>query len=557
MYLKMLFVRGAAAATFLFCVLVGSAQVELRDTVVTWRHHQFELHQDYSMMSFTTSDDEITEVVFSDAKVIENELIRLVVLPGYGARVLSFVYKPTGHEYLYQSACGSAYGMGEGNFYYDWLMVYGGIFPTLPESEHGKTWLLPWTYTVVKATEEEVTIRMEHTDNQSYNGAPGKFNNGITGITCRVEVSVYQNQSKWDFDVSLINEKETAVNYEYWTCTTLAPGSEPGDTGTPQSAEIVAAANEYLAGWSPGAWIGGNNQRYDFADINVLDEWENMGIAYAERLNGNYWGVINHENEEGIFRISENTETPGMKLWTWGRNNIDNNLYDFSNGGADNYIELWAGTSKAFFEDATLAAGEVKQWRETYCPTIGVTAIDTINQLAVLHAEWQEATEAVRFEANTFNAATAFRLLVELRDGQGETQILRDELLDFDPMGLAGEVAIGPLDLPAGQYEMEVKLTDEDGNAMISTQEAFRIEGPLASLQKERMSVRSTQNGYLSLGFSESGHTLQVVNIQGQVLYYSEVTGKVLDVPVPASGLYILTLSGAGFAERTKVIATR
>ncbi len=29
--------------------------------------------------------------------------------------------------------------MKAGNFYYDWLMVYGGIFPTFPDPEHGRS----------------------------------------------------------------------------------------------------------------------------------------------------------------------------------------------------------------------------------------------------------------------------------------------------------------------------------------------------------------------------------------------------------------------------------
>ena len=45
-----------------------------------------------------------------------------------------------------------------------------------------------------------------------------------------------------------------------------------------------------------------------------------MGIAYAapDMQGGNFWGVINHDNEEGIIRIADNTVTPGLKMWTWG-----------------------------------------------------------------------------------------------------------------------------------------------------------------------------------------------------------------------------------------------
>ena len=42
------------------------------------------------------------------------------------------------------------YGIKGDIFYYDWLMVYGGIFPTFPDAEHGKTWLKLWNFRVVK-----------------------------------------------------------------------------------------------------------------------------------------------------------------------------------------------------------------------------------------------------------------------------------------------------------------------------------------------------------------------------------------------------------------------
>ena len=51
-----------------------------------------------------------------------------------------------------------------------------------------------------------------------------------------------------------------------------------------------------------------------------LQNWPTMGIAYAapDMQGGNFWGVINHDNEEGIIRIADNEVTPGMKMWTWG-----------------------------------------------------------------------------------------------------------------------------------------------------------------------------------------------------------------------------------------------
>lgn len=66
----------------LFLANQTSAQVILRDTTVNWQHHRSELRGDYS----TASDTDIDEVSFS-GKVLENDLIRHVVLPEYGAKI--------------------------------------------------------------------------------------------------------------------------------------------------------------------------------------------------------------------------------------------------------------------------------------------------------------------------------------------------------------------------------------------------------------------------------------------------------------------------------------
>jgi hypothetical protein len=114
---------------------------------------------------------------------------------------------------------------------------------------------------------------MEHTDTTAYAGAPGGFNNGITSITCQIEVSVYSGSSAWDFDVKLINNQSQSVNYEYWTCTTLTPGSEMGNTGSPLNSEMVVPFDQYEAAWSPGGWIGNYGTLYNVDRIDFLSKW--------------------------------------------------------------------------------------------------------------------------------------------------------------------------------------------------------------------------------------------------------------------------------------------
>src|ERR1700682_5600229 len=103
--------------------------------------------------------------------VLENRYLKVTLLPEFGGRILSIIYKPTGHEQLYRTEVGVPYGIKGGNFYYDWLMVYGGIFPTFPDAEHGKTWLKPWDFKVVKESAGEVTVSMSLKDDFEYSAA--------------------------------------------------------------------------------------------------------------------------------------------------------------------------------------------------------------------------------------------------------------------------------------------------------------------------------------------------------------------------------------------------
>jgi len=542
--------------TFFLLPIVLHSQVQLRDTIISWQHHMFELNDDYSVNTYSTNDNDIQQVQFS-GKVIENELIRLVVVPEYGARIISFVYKPTNHEYLYQSECGSPYGMNDGNFYYDWLMVYGGIFPTFPEPEHGKTWLLPWNFNVEENTGDSVIISMEYTDTTMFDNTPGQFNNGITNITCRIEVGVYMGSSLWDFNVSLKNNTENDVNYEYWTCTTLTPGSNIGNTGSPLNSEMVVPIENYEAAWSPGNWIGNYGSLYDFTNINYLSEWDDMGIAYANNLVDNYWGVINHDNEEGIFRISENIETPGMKFWTWGKYNVDNDLYDFSNGGKDNYIELWAGVSDAFFTDAILSSLEEISWNEAYCPTVNLAGITKINNQLAVNIGWNQDNKSLYYELLAFNPNLDYRVNMYLT-GENNYPVI-DNTIYASALGNTDEFIMDYIG--NGNYTIGFEVYDQNDELILFAEKDISITTTgtddllAANGNHNSMTIISKGNRKVNISMDVvENYKLQIFNISGQLVLNSNFTGASLNAFLPSNGIYIVNVVGEKSSYSDKII---
>ena len=129
-------------ALLLFIKINLFAQVELRDTIIYWDQFEHSLDQYYSIESYSSS--EIEEVYF-DGIVLENELVKICLVPEYGARILSFVYKPTGHEQLYQNPVGVPYAINSNIFYHDWLMVYGGISQLSQNQNMGNIGMYPGT----------------------------------------------------------------------------------------------------------------------------------------------------------------------------------------------------------------------------------------------------------------------------------------------------------------------------------------------------------------------------------------------------------------------------
>src|SRR6202163_3650682 len=218
-------------------------RVSLRESTIAWSTVKYATDTENGFVSGSLDKNTVVDRTFK-THVLENRYLKVRLLPEFGGRILSIIYKPTGHEQLYRTEVGVPYGIKGGVFYYDWMMVYGGIFPTFPDAEHGKTWLKPWDFKVVKESVGEVTVSMSLKDDFAYAAAPGKYG-GSTGIEATYYVTLKADRAALDARVVLKNPHDETLQYEYWTCTTLAPGSDPKNPKTTGGAEIIAPIQAY------------------------------------------------------------------------------------------------------------------------------------------------------------------------------------------------------------------------------------------------------------------------------------------------------------------------
>src|ERR1700688_807804 len=440
--------------------------VSLSEATVTWSTVKYATDPENGLVSGSLDKNTIVERTFR-IYVLENRYLKVTLLPEFGGRILSIIYKPTGHEQLYRTEVGVPYGIKVGTFYYDWMMVYGGIFPTFPDAEHGKTWLKPWDFKVVKESASEVTVSMSLKDDFEYSAAPRKFR-GSTGIEATYYVTLKADRAALDARVVLKNPQARAIDYEYWTCTTLAPGSDPKDPKTTGGAEIIAPIQAYSTPhWSANLANGderlgpGQNR---FGKLRYFRNWPTMGIAYAapDMQGGNFWGVINHDNEEGIIRIADNTVTPGLKMWTWGFPSFTNETDARKDPSeARPYIELWAGVSDQFFHSAEFPAlGEVSI-PETYSPTVGMGNVTHANENILINLSADGASVNLQF----FSIEPSTPLNVTLKRGDA---VLFDDAVKADPK--TGNRISAPIPASGSGEQVQLTIRTAEGKELIAAE---------------------------------------------------------------------------------------
>ncbi len=463
------FILLAGLLIVLLGVVVVSAQDTTADAVMlttsttTWHTLAYQLDADNGMIPNSLDPKTIVERSF-DTYVLENKYLKVTLLPEFGGRILSIIYKPTGHEELYQNPVGVPYGIGEGNFYYNWLMVYGGIFPSFPEPEHGKTWLLPWDFKVVTQTADSITVSMSFTDNIDFKGRPGKFNVGTTGIEATYFITLQAGRAALDTQMVLHNPSDKAVDYEYWTAVTLAPGSQPDHPQTTAGAEIITPVK--LVDMPPW-WPDTNAQEqatkiqgvYTLDKLRMFKNWPDMGIAYAYPSvgNANFWGVVNHDDQEGLIRVGNNDVTPGMKLWTWGYNSVNVDSYKQTDEESRPYIEMWAGVTPEFFTRTSFAASSDVKINETYSPTVGLTQVT-------------QASRDYLADFYTDDAGNADLQVFSVEPGKSIQAIISADLQDisttpitFDPM----KASTVTVKIPDGAKLLHFTLKSDNGTSLL------------------------------------------------------------------------------------------
>ncbi|MFB7466018.1 DUF5107 domain-containing protein [Streptomyces sp. NPDC056224] len=298
-----------------------------------------------------------------ESVVIENEHLRVTVLPGLGGRVHSLVHLPTGRELLYRNPV-----FQPANFALNGAWFSGGIEWNIGATGHTTLSCAPLHAALVPAPDGGVMVRLWEWER-------------LRDLPFQVDLWLPEDSEFLYVGVRVRNPHERPAPVYWWSNIAV-----PEDAGS----RVLAPADE--------AW----NFGYERSLRRVpVPEWEGADRTYP--LRSEYPADFFYEVQDGARpwiasldaggRGLVQTSTGrlrGRKLFVWGAGSGGRRWQEWlTEPGTGGYAEIQAGLARTQLEHVRLEGGAEFSWLEAYGPLAAEPA-------AVHGADWAQARGAAQ-----------------------------------------------------------------------------------------------------------------------------------------------------------------
>lgn len=408
---------------------------------------------------------------------IENEFIRVLVLPEIGGRIHAFQDKTNGYDLIYRQPVIKPALVGLAG---PWIS--GGIEFNWPQ-HHRPATFLPVDIEVEQHGDGSKTVWCsDHDPMCRMKGMHGIcLHPGKTYLELKVRaynrtpfvqtflwwanVATRVHEAYRSFfppDVSYVADHARRSISEYPLCQGRYYGvnyGERGRIGVPQSERPANFAPPHCGGKSPIDYAA--NDLSFYANIPVPTSYMCLGSKQ------DFFGGYDYKVEAGIVHLADHHISPGKKQWTWGNQEFgyawDRNLTcPDENGDFAPYIEIMAGVYTENQPDFSfLQPGETKSWSQHWYPIQRIGPVQHANLEAAISLSI--AKEELRLGV----AVTARQAGAVITITAGEKQLGRftRDLSPADP--LLEQVKISRR---IAQTDLCIRVNDHAGRELISYQ---------------------------------------------------------------------------------------
>lgn len=433
----------------------------------------------YPYPSQTKLGSELLDVDY-DMVYLENEYIKVMVLPAFGGRLFSAIDKTNGHEMFHVNSVIKPDLIGTLGAW-----ISGGIEWCFPH-HHRTTTMLPSDYRTIENEDGSATVWIGETEKTM----------GLRGV---VGMTLRPGRSYIEVDYRISNTNTLTKTFLFWANVAMT-ANEDFRTFWPPSQEIgVFHNNSSFTEWPV------SHQNYKGTDYTGgvdLTWWKNhpnpVSFFMWDSKEG-FVGGYDYGQEAGTIHVGDPIENHTSKLWQFGPGLQGQNARRKLTDDGKAYVELMTGTFSNNQPDYSwILPHSVKDAKNYWYP---------IRNLEIVKNATTDASVTLQMRNDKtvfygFNTTKAFKNVeVTLKYGD---EILMEKTLDIDPATPFTDTYKGKKALD--EYQLNVQLTDSEGNELVSYK-PYKPKHPELPEEQERVKrpeeLKSVEDLYLTGRFVE------------------------------------------------------
>jgi tetratricopeptide (TPR) repeat protein len=372
---------------------------------------------------------------------LENEYIKVGILPESGGKIFSAVDKTNGYDFFYKQhvikpALISLLG----------AWISGGVEWDIPH-HHRATSFLPMQYTTESHADGSKTCwvgELELRDRTRWT----------------VGVTLHPGKAYLEVSFRMVNRTPLPVSMLCFSNVAVSVNDNYQVIFPPSTQHVTYHGKNQFTTW-PLATGRFNNA--DFGN-GVDASWYKNHIGsmsmFAWNFTDDFLAGYDHGKHAGTMAIADHNVVPGKKFWTWGNGpngRAQDTLLTDSDGP---YIELMVGAYSDNQPDYSwLAPYETRQWTQYWYPFRDIDGVKNANTDAAVNLEVREGKVRLGFYATSDRAAAKVSLTLT-------GQVLLSETVAINP----GKPYVKEVALPAGadEHDLRATLVSAEGRELVA-----------------------------------------------------------------------------------------
>ncbi|QJD86276.1 DUF5107 domain-containing protein [Cohnella herbarum] len=288
----------------------------------------------YSMQNYRDNAIQLTEY---ETVVLENEYLRLVLLPSLGGRLYSALDRRTGKEMFYKNNVIKPRMIGTRGGWFS-----GGVEFNFPISHSPNTM-------------ERVNYAIREHEDGSGSVEFGNIER-ISGMNWKVELKLMPGKARIEQNVTLYNPTSCDQRFYFWTNAAVA--YDPG-------LELIYPFDWCVNNLTP------NYVKWPYFrefDCRNADDIPYAFETFGKLTTDNFFGSYNHAAGHGVAHYADRKALKGAKFFSWGNDELSKAWNKSLTDDESQYLEIQSGPFETQMVYKFMKPYQQMKWSEYWYP---------------------------------------------------------------------------------------------------------------------------------------------------------------------------------------------